>query len=303
MAGYKPQANLPFVAVYVAQANGYFAQQGLQVEIAHASGQGEHLKLLLQGSQDVITASADEVLARRSEGLPVVAISVLGQRNQRAMAVKADSPIQAPKDWEGRLVGFKVEPAPEYLAMLASAGVDRGRIREVPVGFDPRLLASGTVDVYPVFESNEPDTLQRLGVPVRLFRPGEYGVPGMGLTFETREALVAQDPDLLTRFLKAAMHGVEFARDNPDQATDIVMRFAPQEDRDHQRAMLDVELDMANGPLTATKGLGFSSHDQWQAFEDSLLKFGGLKSATDVDAASTDKFLQAITRDGHVVWP
>jgi ABC-type nitrate/sulfonate/bicarbonate transport system substrate-binding protein len=303
MAGYKPQANLPFVAVYVAQANGYFAQQGLQVEIAHATGQGEHLKLLLQGSQDVITASADEVLARRSEGLPVMAISVLGQRTQRAMAVKADSGIRGPKDWEGRLVGFKVEPAPEYLAMLASAGVDRGRIREVPVGFDPRLLASGSVDVYPVFESNEPDTLQRLGVPVRLFRPGEFGVPGMGLTFETREALVAQDPDLLTRFLKAAMHGVEFARDHPDQATDIVMRFAPQEDRDHQRAMLDVELDMANGPLTPTKGLGFASHDQWQAFEDSLLKFGGLKSNTDVEAASTDRFLQAITRDGHVVWP
>src|SRR5258708_38767123 len=100
MAGYKPQANLPFVAVYVAQTNGYFAQQGLQVEIAHATGQGEHLKLLLQGSEDVITASGDEVLARRSEGLPVVAISVLGQRNQRAMAVKADSDIKVPKDWE-----------------------------------------------------------------------------------------------------------------------------------------------------------------------------------------------------------
>src|SRR5438067_6682625 len=102
MAGYKPQANLPFVAVYVAQTNGYFAQQGLQVEIAHASGQGEHLKLLLQGSEDVITAASDEVLARRSEGLPVVAISVLGQRNQRAMAIKADSDLRTPKQWEGR---------------------------------------------------------------------------------------------------------------------------------------------------------------------------------------------------------
>jgi putative hydroxymethylpyrimidine transport system substrate-binding protein len=203
MAGYKPQANLPFVAVYVAQANGYFAQQGLQVEIAHASGQGEHLKLLLQGSQDVITASGDEVLARRSEGLPVVAIAVFGQRNQRAMAVKADSDIKSPKDWEGHLVGFKVEPAPEYLAMLAAAGVDRSKIREVAVGFDPRLLATGTVDVYPVFESNEPDTLQRLGVPTRLFRPSDYNVPGLGLTFETRESLIASDPDVLTRFLKA----------------------------------------------------------------------------------------------------
>src|SRR3982074_2836202 len=121
MAGYKPQANLPFVAVYVAQANGYFAQQGLQVDIAHASGQGEHLKLLLQGSEDVITAAGDEVLAPRAEAPPVVALPCLGRRTQRAMAVKADSDIRVPRDWEGRLVGFKVEPAPEYLAMLASA--------------------------------------------------------------------------------------------------------------------------------------------------------------------------------------
>src|SRR4051812_44537224 len=87
MAGYKPQANLPFVAVYIAQANGYFAQEGLQAEITHASGQGEHLKLLLQGTLDVITASSDEVLARRADGVPVVSIAVLGQRDQRAYAV------------------------------------------------------------------------------------------------------------------------------------------------------------------------------------------------------------------------
>ena len=39
------------------------------------------------------------------------------------------------------------------------------------MGFDPRLLAAGRVDVYPVFESNEPHTLQTLGVPTRLSRP------------------------------------------------------------------------------------------------------------------------------------
>src|SRR3954453_5504061 len=116
MAGYKPQANLPFVAVYVAQTNGYFAQEGLQVDIQHASGNGEHLKLLLQGRKDVTPAPGDEALARRSEGLPVVSIAVLGQRNQRALAVRAESDIKTPKDWEGKLVGFKVEPAPEYLA-------------------------------------------------------------------------------------------------------------------------------------------------------------------------------------------
>src|SRR6266540_128131 len=303
MAGYKPQANLPFVAVYVAQANGYFAEQGLQAEITHATGQGEHLKLLLQGTLDVITASADEVLARRADALPVVAIAVLGQRDQRAYAVLDSSPILSLKDREGRTVGFKVEPAPDYLAMLSAAGVDRGRIQEVPVGFDPRLLAAGKVDVYPVFESNEPDTLQRLGVAVRLFRPTDYGVPGLGLTYLTRQELVDTDANLLERFLKATLRGIAFAREDPETATDVVMQFAPNEDRAHQLAMLRVELEMAEGPITRTNGVGWASHDQWQALHDSLLAFDGLKTPLDVDTAFTDRILRAVYRDGRPLWP
>ncbi len=303
MAGYKPQANLPFVGVYVAEAKGYFAEQGLQVEITHATGQGEHLKLLLQGSVDVTTAAADSVLQRRAEGTPIVAFALLGQRSQTAYAALASSDIRTSRDWEGGTVGYKVYPAPEYLALLDAAGVNRSRIQEVPVGFDPRLLAAGKVDVYPVFESNEPDTLERLGVPVRLFRPTDYGVPGLGLTYITRQDLVEGDPDLLARFLKASLQGVAYARNHLDEATDIVMRYATQEERAHQEAMLRVELDMADGPVSREKGIGWATRDQWQALADSLGSHGGLKGAVDVDATFTDHILSRVYRNGALVWP
>ncbi len=303
MAGYKPQANLPFVGTYVAQERGYFAEQGLTVEITHATGQGEHLKLLLQGSVDVTTGAADSVLARRAEDLPVVSIALLGQRSQSAYAVLASSDIRSPKDWVGHTVGFKIYPTPEYLAVLAANGVDRSRIQEVPVGFDPRLLAAGKVDVYPVFESNEPDTLERLGVPVRVFRPTDSGVPGLGLTYLSSQRLVDADPDLLVRFLKAALRGVEDADRDPERATDIVMKYAPQEDRAHQLAMLKVELDMARGPATQQRGIGWSTHEQWQALQDSLLTFGGLKAPVDVDSAFTNRVLERIYRNGQLTWP
>lgn len=306
MAGYKPQANLPFVAVYVAQQQGYFAEQGLAVQISHATGQGEHLKLLLQGSVDVTTAAADAVLMRRAEDLPVVAFAVLGQRSQSAFAVRADGDIRSPKDWEGKTVGYKVYPSPEYLALLAAAGVDRGRVQEVPVGFDPRLLAAGKVDVYPVYESNEPDTLERLGVPVRLFRAGDYGVPGLGLTYITRQALLDQDPDVLARFLTAALRGIAFAQQNPEAALDSIMQYAPNEDRAHQAAMLRVELEMAEGPATREpgRGIGWATLDQWQALRDSLLAYGGLKAPVPVDAAFTDSVLRAASLpSGQVRWP
>ena len=303
MAGYKPQANLPFVGIYIAQQRGYFAAQGLNVEISHATGQGEHLKLLLQGSVDVITADAESALARRADELPVVAFALLGQRGQRGFAVLESSDIQSPKDFEGRSVGYKVYQTPDYLAMLAINGVDRSRIQEVPVGFDPRLLAAGKVDVYPVFESNEPDTLQRLGVPTRLFRPSDYGVPTLGLTYLTRQQLVDTDPDLLQRFLKAAMRGILDARDDPEGATDIVMQFAPEEDRAHQLAMLKIELDMADGPVSRQYGLGWETAEQWQTFHDSLLAYGGIAKSVDVNTVYSNRVLESITQNGQLVWP
>jgi ABC-type nitrate/sulfonate/bicarbonate transport system substrate-binding protein len=303
MAGYKPQANLPFVGAYIAQEKGYFAAQGLDVQITHATGQGEHLKLLLQGTVDVTTGEADAVLARRADDLPVVSIALIGQRGQRAFAVQESSEIRSPKDFEGKTVGFKVLQTPDYLAMLKLAGVDRSRIQEVPVGFDPRLLAAGKVDVYPVFESNEPDTLNKLGVPTRLFRPSDYGVPSLGLTYLTRQELVDKDAAALERFVKATLRGIQDARDDPEAAADIIMKFAPTEERDHQLAMLRVELDMADGPVSRERGIGWSTPEQWQTFHDSLLANGGLSKPVNVSTAFTDRILSAAYKNGTLVWP
>jgi ABC-type nitrate/sulfonate/bicarbonate transport system substrate-binding protein len=303
MAGYKPQANLPFVGVYIAQQKGYFKEQGLDVQISHSTGQGEHLKLVLQGGVDVTTADSDSVLARRADGLPVVAIATLGQRGQQSLAVQDSSEIRSPKDFEGKTVGYKIYQSPDYLAMLALTGVDRSKIQEVSVGFDPRILAAGKIDVYPVFESNEPDILARQGVPTRLFRPSDYGVPSLGLTYMTRQDLVDKDSASLERFLKAALRGIQDAKDDPEAATDIVMQFAPNEDRSHQLSMLKIELDMADGPVTRERGLGFTTTAQWQAYHDSLLAYGGISKPVDVNMVFTTTMLEHIYRDAHLVWP
>lgn len=304
MAGYKAQANLPFVAVYVAQEQGYFAQQGLQVDIHHSTGQGEHLKLLLQGTVDVTTATADAVLKRRAEGdLPIVAFALFGQRGDRAFAVLEDSGIHGPRDFEGRTVGYKLYQTPDYLAMLRQAGVDRAKVQEVPVGFDPRMLSQRAVDVYPVFVSNEPDLLHRLGISTRLFHPSDYGVPTLGLTYVTRADLLDQSGDVLERFLKATLKGAAFAQADPERAIDIVMRYAPQESRPHQLAMLMAELEMAAGPVSDQHGVGWQTREQWQALHDSLLEHGGLDRPADVATVFSNVALQRVYRDGSLLWP
>ena len=302
IAGFKPQADLPFVAVYMAQAKGYFRDQSLEVEIQHATS-GEHIQLLATDRAQFSTGSAGDVMKRvASAGVPLVSIAQIGQRDEQSFAVRADSPIRTLKDWEGKLVGYKTTVSADYLALVSIGGVDRAKVREVAVGFDPRVLVDGRVDVYPVFTTNEPDTLARLGIPVRLFDPTTYGVPGLGLTFMTNQQMVQTKPEVVTRFLRAALRGLADAVADRDAAIDVVMKYATGEDRLHQRYMLDTEIEAAQNDLTKTNGIGAMSRDRYVALRDFLLQYGALAKTVDVDAVFTDRFLKELYKDGRLVW-
>ncbi len=302
MAGFKPQANLPFVAAYVAREKGYFAAQGLDVTIHHSTGQ--HLQLLLSGEVDVTTAAAGSVLKRRANpGVPIRAIALFGQRGQQTFIALADSGITSPRDWEGRTFGYRISLPPEYLALLDAAGVDRAQVREARVGFDPRLLVEGRVDVLAVFKSNEPDTIRKLGFEVVQFDPADFGIPALGLTYVTREDLIAEEPDLIARFLKATLKGLEFSFAHPEETLDIVLRYAENEDRDHMRFMLEAEQADAVSAVTRDHGLGWMTRRQWQEFHDLLLRYQALDRELDVEQVFTARFLEAAYQDGRLVWP
>lgn len=303
MAGFKPQANLPFVAAYVAQERGYFAEQRVDVDILHATS-GEHLKLLVAGDVHVTTAAASSVLKRRSDPqLPIVAFALLGQRGQQAYMALDDSGISTLKDWEGRTFGYKISVPPDYLAMLQAADVDRGRITEVQAGFDPRVLTEGRVDVLAVFKSNEPSIVRGLGHEVVMWDPSNYGVPNMGLTYITTDDYAAQSSDILDRFLRAALKALEFVQSNPEAALDIVMKYAPKEDRDHQRFMLETELADAVSQLTEERGIGWMTDDQWRTLYEHLIDFDALDRPFDYRTAFTTSFLQRAYQDGNLRWP
>lgn len=293
MAGFQPQANLPFVGVYVAEARGFFDEVGLDVTIEHSAGGGEHLQLLGAGQVDVTTQDAAVLLERRADpGLPLVSLALLGQRGQQAYAALADSGLRTPHDWAGHTVGYKGTPPPDLFAILEAVGLGEQDVELVNVGFDPRVLTQGQVDVYPVFKSNEPDTLASMGVAVRLWEAADFGVPTLGLAYVATEETVASRPDVLEAFVDAALRGVEWASRHRDEAVDIVLDHAGDAaGAEHQRFMLDTELADAESSVTRTHGLGWQTREQWQSLADLLADHGALPEDLDVTGAFTTDFL------------
>ncbi|MDA0302430.1 MAG: ABC transporter substrate-binding protein [Chloroflexi bacterium] len=282
MAGFAPQANLPFVAAYVAQERRFFAEERLEVDIRHSSGADEHLKLLLNKDVDFITATASQALRRSTEGLPTMAIALFGQRGDQGYVARADSGIKGPADFKGRTIGFKAGVVPAELeGMLRTVGLTRNDVKLVSVGFDPREFIQGKVDIYPVFLGNEPDTIRKAGVPITVFDPHEYQVPTLGLTFLAHRDTVTQRTDVAERFLRATLRATTWIEANPDAAIEITLKYAKGAEPTHQRFLLGVDLENAK----RADGMGRASAAQWQGLADLLTGYKVLSRQIDAKQA------------------
>lgn len=296
MPGFQAQANLPFVGAYVAQEKGYFAEEGLEVTIQHSAGGGQHMQLLAAGEVQVTTQDAAVLLQRRVEpGLPLVSIGLIGQRGQQAYVALADSGIETPKDWVGRTVGYKGTPPPDVYAILEAVGLDVSDVDLVNVGFDPRVLTEGVVDVYPVFKSNEPNLIRSWGYELNMWDAADYDVPTLGLTYVTTEELVQSEPETLRAFMSAVMRGIEYAGANREEAVEIVLQYAGDDaDPQHMRYMLDTEFEDYHSAVTETNGPGWQTIEQWQALADMLTAYEILPQALDASGAFTNEFLPGL---------
>jgi ABC-type nitrate/sulfonate/bicarbonate transport system substrate-binding protein len=306
MAGFTAQANLPFVGAYVAKEKGFFADEALDVDIQHSSGSSQHIQLLLSGQVQFTTADAANVLQRIADpGLPLLSIALIGQTGQQGWVTLAGSGLDDPASWRGKTVGYRSSVPPDLPAILKARGLTLSDVNAQNIGYEPpQLLTEGRVDVYPVFLSNEPDTIRRkLGKEVKVFSAADYGMPTLGLTYVTSKDYADQHPDVVERFLKAVLHGIDWARDNRDEAVDIVLKYATGEEREHQRFMLDTELAAADSDVTQQNGLGWQTAAQWQALDTWLQEYGGLAKPVDSSNAFSDRFLRDIYTDGQLQWP
>lgn len=304
MPGFKPQANLPFVGAYVADVKGYFADENLDVTIQHVTTPGDNFRFLAANEVQITTADASALLEHRAgdPAIDLVSIALIGQRGQQGFAVLADAGIESPEDWAGKTAGYKgSQVTPDYLAILGANGIDRGDVEEVRVGFEPQILTEGQVDIFPVFISNEPDTLARLGYETNVFEAADYGAPTLGLTYTAMGGYVEENPDIIERFLRAVLRGIAYAEANVEEAVDIVLEFAPEEDRDHQKFMLETELDMAHNVEADVDLPGWQTAEQWQMLHDFMVQYGALSGPLDnINDAFTDRFVQDIYADGQL---
>ncbi|MFN2273913.1 MAG: ABC transporter substrate-binding protein [Anaerolineales bacterium] len=287
--GYRP--DVQFAPMYVMDALGFDAQQGLEVEFQHLP-ETEAVQLVGVGEIPFAIVSGEQVLLARAQGLPVVYVFAWWQDYPVAIAARSSLGIESPADLVGKRVGLPGLFGASYIgyeALMEAAGVPLDEVQLDSIGYTQvEALSQGLEDAVVVYANNEPIQLEKLGIPVNVFRVADYvHLASNGLI--TSEKMIEDHPETVRRMVAAFLAGLKATIEDPNMAFQVAGDYVDglkEADQQVQRQVLDTSIG-----FWLSDPLGYSQPAAWENMQQVLLSMGLMEAPLPLEEAFTNSFL------------
>lgn len=229
--------------IIIAQEKGYFATQGLEVEVVAPADPADPPKLVAAGKADLAVSYQPQLHLQVHEGLPLKWVGTLVATPLNCLLVLKDGPIKSIADLKGKKVGFSVAGVEEALlgAILKPHGMTMADVELVNVNWSlsPSLM-SGQVDaVIGAFRNFELNQMDIEEVPGRCFYLEEEGLPAYDELIYVANP-ESMDADKIRRFLAATELATQFIVNHPQESWEIFAGTAKElQDELNKRAWTD----------------------------------------------------------------
>lgn len=240
-----------FAGYYVAEEMGYYDEVGLDVTILPGGPDIAPPQVVAAGGADILVEWMPAALAARERGLPLVNVAQIFDRSGMMLTCREDTGITTPADFPGKTLGvwFFGNEYP-FLSWMSELGLpteggDDG-VTVLRQGFNVDPLLQGQADCISTMIYNEYWQVVNAGIPedeLVTFFYEDQGVAtledGLWVVEENLEdeAFV----DRLVRFVAASIRGWEYARDNPEEAAEIVQDNETTGVRTYEDQLLQME--------------------------------------------------------------
>jgi ABC-type nitrate/sulfonate/bicarbonate transport system substrate-binding protein len=286
--------NTNHTGLFVAQANGYFEDENLQVDIIQP-GEVYAEQAVASGAADFGVSFQEQITLARADDVPIVSIAAIIQHNTSGFASRGELQVRSPADWAGLTYGSYGSPfeEPTLRVLMACAGGDYEALNIVDTGFaDPlALLDEQQIDLAWIFYAWQGIQAEEENIDLNVIMMQDwfdcipdYYTP----VLITSEQTIADRPQIVYRFLRAVSRGYQLAIENPDEAAAILLGAVPE---------LDSELVYASQAWISPRyqaeaaRWGEQSLVVWQGYSNWMLENGILAEGMDAEAAFTNAFL------------
>ncbi|MTI19101.1 ABC transporter substrate-binding protein [Rhodobacteraceae bacterium RKSG542] len=222
-----------FAGYYVAKDKGFYEEAGLDVTIKPGGPDIAPPQVIAGGGADVVIDWMPSALASREKGVPLVNIAQPFARSGMMLTCRKETGITSPEDFKGRTLGvwFFGNEYP-FLSWMSQLGIptDGGAegVTVLKQGFNVDPLLQKQADCISTMTYNEYWQVIDAGIPAEdlvVFKYEDQGVATLEDGLYVLESTLEEDgmKDKLARFVAASMKGWDYARENPEEAADIIL--------------------------------------------------------------------------------
>ena len=285
--------NTNHTGIFVAKDLGFFEEAGLDVRIVEP-GPTVAIHLVANDRAEFGIVSQEYITMARAQDVPVVSVAALFQHNTSGFASPSDRGIATPADFEGlSYAGWGSELEEVMIAtVMDAAGADPSQVTLVNIGTIDFTTAiqRNFADFYWIYYGWQGVHAELAGIEfdflplIDLAEVLDYYTP---LVF-TSEALIAEDPELVGRFVQALARGYVYATIHPSEAAEILLGHAPELDPQLVHAS---QVWISGETIDDIDQWGFQEADVWARFASWALENGLIAKAIDPLAAFSTEFL------------
>lgn len=289
---------------FLAEDRGYFKKAGIDIQMDQGNGSGAPIPLVANGTYDVGFGDINALIqfAATKPAEAPIAVYVMYNQPPFTVAVRADSPIKSPKDFEGKKLGgaagdgaLKLFPALCKIAKIDCAKVE---ITNMQPNLREQMLMNKQVDGVFGYVNTIRFSAKLMGVAdkdIRYINFGDYGMNLYSNGIIVSKKLVAEKPEVVKGLVAAINQGLQDALKDPDAAIAAVVKREPliKPAVEKERFMATLQDEM-NSPEIAKIGLGNVDKERLKKSIDILVEANGLTRTPSVDEVFTDKFIPPV---------
>jgi NitT/TauT family transport system substrate-binding protein len=219
---------------WVALDKGYFKDAGIDAKIELGAATDSNLKLIASSQAQFANLDLTGAMIQAGKGTykDFKIIAAVHQQTLVSIMALDTAKINSPKDLEGKKIGAATGSVNQQLfpAYARLAGADPSKVSWIgttPQGIGA-LLATNKVDALSTFLIGRP-TIEKAvgGKTIKVLPYSDYLSDLYGNGIITTPALATQNPDLVKRFRDAALRGLKYTIEHPDEAADILHKAQP----------------------------------------------------------------------------
>ena len=281
---------------YLGRERGFYTAEGIDLDIQEGRGSAVVTQAVAAGSVPFGYVDVPTMMRAAIKGAPVTSPGVLIQVNPMAVMGLAEKNIRKPDDIRGKTVAVSPGDSMSQIwpLFLKRTGLKESDFNTVSGDGQTKLNAviNGRADLllgYVMDQSMKiKDATGKDTFPIRF---ADYGINLVSSGIIARPALLAENPDLVRRFMRASTRAVEVAEKEPGAAAQAILNANP---KGGQLPTLTqgFELTIPLYRLPGASNRPFAVPDQLMKDSvDLMVEWGGL------DAAAKDKVKSFYTNE------